>query len=96
MLPWPNFTTCLSVNAYLFNLFHMLKHFECQSKDVGDDTNQIFFVSLMFDHNFVTRNIGSVHSDVQNVVSSSITIHLETVLTADKGLLETFAANLDL
>ena len=29
---------------YLFNLFHMLKHFECQSKDIGDDTNQIFFV----------------------------------------------------
>ena len=49
MLPWPNFTTCLSVNAYLFNLFHMLKHFECQSKDVGDDTNQIFFVWHILD-----------------------------------------------
>ena len=50
----------------------------------------------MFDDYFVTRNIRSVHSDIQNVVPSSITIHLETVLTADKGLLETFAANLDL
>ena len=49
MLPWPNFTTCLSVNADLFNLFHMLKHFECQSKDVGDDTNQIFFVWHILD-----------------------------------------------
>ena len=59
-------------------------------------TNHIFFVSLMFDDYFVTRNIRSVHSDIQNVVPGSITIHLETVLTADKGLLETFAANLDL
>ena len=63
---------------------------------VDDVADQVPLVTLMLDHHFVARNIRAVDTDVENIVPSSTTIHLETVLTTDQGMFKTFASSLDL
>lgn len=63
---------------------------------VNNVADRIALVSLMFDHNFITRNVGTVDSDVENVVSSAVAVHTEAVLTAEQSLLKTFAPGFNL
>ena len=63
---------------------------------VDDVADQISFFTLMLDHDLVARNIRAIDTDVEDIVPSSTTIHLETVLTTDQGVFKTFASGLDL
>lgn len=63
---------------------------------VNDVADRIALVSLMFDHNFITRYFRAINADVENVVACTIAVHAEAVLTADQGFFQTFAPRLNL
>ena len=44
----------------------------------------------------ITRDLGAVDADVENVIAGQVAVHGETVLTTYQGLLKTFAQGLNL
>ena len=61
---------------------------------VDDIRDGIFLLPLMFNHDFITGDVRTVHSDVQNVVASAAAIHGKAVLPADQGMFKTFTFGL--
>ena len=63
---------------------------------MNDVTDGVTFLSLMFDHNFITRNFGTINAHVEDVVACLVTVHSKAILSTDQGLFETLAPCFDL
>ena len=63
---------------------------------VNDIADGVTFISLMLDHNFITRDVGTVDTDIEDVIAGQVAVHAEAVLPTYQGLFKTFAPGFNL